>query len=87
MKHNGILNMINRIKFKRTVNVDESTNVVDGMVKARALYKKLSIEAHPDRNPEHKAEAEKLMQQVVANRYNYAALVKLEQEIKEKLNF
>jgi len=86
MKHSIFYNFINRINFRRTVNVDESTNVVDGMVKARALYKNLSITVHPDRNPEHKAEAEELMKKIVANKYNYAALVELEQESKLILN-
>lgn len=86
MRHSIFYNLINRIKFRRIVNADESTNVVDGMVKARALYKKLSITVHPDRNPNHKEEAEELMKKIVANKYNYAALVELEKESNVILN-
>ncbi len=67
------------------VKQDESNNVVDSMVLARRLYKELSVKAHPDRNPNRQAEAEDLMKRIVDNRFNYAALVALKQEVTEKL--
>ncbi|MDL2244255.1 hypothetical protein LJC54_01950 [Parabacteroides sp. OttesenSCG-928-J18] len=81
-----ILRILKRIKFRRTIKSDESTNVVDGMVKARQLYKELSKISHPDRNPEFSDVAEELMQRIVANRFNYAALLLLKQEVIEKLH-
>ncbi len=73
------------MKFRRTVTSDESNNVVDGMVKARQLYKELSLRVHPDRNPDKADVAEELMKHIVENRFNYAALLNLKQEIAEKL--
>jgi hypothetical protein len=74
-----------RFRFRRTIKQDESNNVVNSMVLARRLYKELTVKAHPDRNPNCLAEAEDLMQRIVANRFNYAALVALQQEVSEKL--
>lgn len=81
----AISRFFRRIRFRRTISADESKNVVDGIVKARKLYKKLSIAAHPDRNIEKKDIADELMQQIVANKHNYEMLLKLEKEVEEKL--
>jgi hypothetical protein len=77
--------LFKRIRFKKTIKTDESVNVVDGMVKAKILYKELCKLAHPDRNPQKAEEAEKLMKLIVENRFNYAALLQLEKEVKDKL--
>lgn len=74
-----------RLKFRQVIKTDESSNVVDSMVKARKLYKELSIAAHPDKHPSKKDVAEKLMQQVTANKYNYSVLISLKKEIEENL--
>ena len=74
-----------RMKFRRVIKTDESSNVVDSMVKARKLYKELSIATHPDKHPSKKDVAEKLMQQVTANKHNYSVLISLKNEIEEKL--
>lgn len=76
---------INRIRFRKTIKTDQSSNVVDSMVKARRLYKELCIKTHPDKHPEHQPIAEELMKKVVANRYDYNELIQLKAEIKEKL--
>ncbi len=55
------------------------------MVKAKVLYKKLSMEAHPDKNINHREVAEEIMQRLTANKHNYAALLEIEREICEKL--
>lgn len=82
---NLISRFITRIRFRKTLNADQSRNVVDGMVKARRLYKELSIKTHPDRNPDNRELAERLMQEVVANRHNYEELLRLKEEIEENL--
>lgn len=83
---NIFLRFYKRLKFKRTIKRDESTNVVDGMVKARQLYRKLCIIAHPDHNSGREEIAESMMKRIEANRHNYSELLLLEQEVKEKLN-
>lgn len=83
---NIIYRFINRYKFKKeTKGTDQSTNVVDGMVKAKNLYKELSLLVHPDRNHDKRDVATELMEKVVANRRNYCELVKIKKEIEEKL--
>ena len=76
---------INRLRFRKTIKTDQSTNVVDSIVKARKLYKELCIKTHPDKHPEQQVIAEELMKKVVANRYDYNGLLQLHAEIKEKL--
>ena len=83
---NVIIRIINRIRFKKHIRYDESSNVIDGMIKAKRLYKELSRKAHPDCNPERIQMAESLMRQIIANKHNYAALQSLEQEVNERLN-
>lgn len=76
---------LNRIRFRKNIRHDESANIVNGIVKARALYKHLSIIAHPDKNPNQCDIAEDLMSRITLNRFNYTELLKLQDEIKEKL--
>lgn len=76
---------LTRLKFRRQIKTDESSNVVDSMVKARQLYKELSFFAHPDKHLSRKDVAEEIMQRIVANRHNYSALLSLKNEIEEKL--
>lgn len=73
------------MRFRRSISADESNNVVDGMVKARLLYKRLSVLAHPDKHPDKPEVAQELMSAIVANRYNYAVLLRLEEEVAAKL--
>lgn len=77
--------IIRRLRFRKSLKGDESRNVVDGMVKARQLYKRLTVVAHPDKNPEKEKIAEELMARVVANRFNYAELLLIEKEVQNKL--
>jgi len=81
-----IKRIVNRVRFKKQVRSDESINVVNSMAKARHLYKELSLKAHPDRNQTQSEIAEDLMQKLVDNKLNYAGLLALKKEIKEKLN-
>lgn len=76
---------ITRLKFRRTIRTDESSNVVDSIAKARKLYKNLCIVAHPDKHPSKKEFAEDIMQRITANKHNYSVLKSLEMEIAEKL--
>lgn len=80
-----IKRFVRRICFRRKTKGDESTNVVDSMVKANRLYKELCIKAHPDKNGERIEIAEDLMIRIDANRYNYSALLLLKKEADEKL--
>ncbi len=75
----------NRLKFRQTIRTDESCNVVDSMVKARRLYRELSIAAHPDRHPAQKDIAEEIMQRITANKHNYSELIQLKSEIEKRL--
>lgn len=82
----NILNRLyNRIRFKKKFKRDESRNVVDGMAKARRLYKELAIKAHPDRNPHKRELAEEITARLTNNKFNYMALLELKKEIEKKL--
>lgn len=83
---NIFIRFLKRLKFRRTLKRDESTNVVDGMVKARKLYKELCAIAHPDRNRDKSDIAEEIMKRIVANKHNYSALLDLQKEVREKLS-
>lgn len=80
-----ITRLLRHMRFSKTIKSDESVNVVDSIVKARELYKKLSIKAHPDKNPEKREMAELLMAQITSNRLNYTELLRLQNEVEEKL--
>ena len=71
-------------RHKKVVEHNE-VNVVDSIVKARKLYKKLIIKAHPDRNPNNIELAKTLSQQITENKYNYAELKKIQHIINNKL--
>lgn len=77
--------LLARMRFRKSIKSDESTNVVDGIVKARKLYKKLCLAAHPDKHLAKRDVAEDLTQRITANKHNYAALVALKKEIEETL--
>ena len=68
---NIILRLFNRIRFRRTIKRDESTNVVNGIAKARKLYKELIQKAHPDCHQDKKEIAEEFTQRINEKRYNY----------------
>ena len=70
---------------KKKVIEHNEVNVVDGIVKAKKLYKELIVKAHPDRNPNNIELAKALSQLITENRYNYAELKKLQQIIYNKL--
>ena len=82
---NIFIRFLRRLKFLRTLKRDESTNVVDGMVKARKLYKELCAIAHPDRNQNKSDIAEEIMKRIVANKHNYSVLLAIQKEMEEKL--
>ena len=82
---NIFIRIINRIRFRRIIKGDESANVVDSIVKARKLYKELSLAVHPDRHPDRRKTAESLMRRVTSNKHNYSELLKLKTEIEKKL--
>lgn len=55
------------------------------MVKARKLYKELSMAAHPDKHPHQMDIAEDIMKRLTANKHSYASLILLKKEIEERL--
>ncbi len=63
---------------------DEGLNVVAGISKAKALYKKLIVYAHPDKHPDNIEYYQKLTDRITANRYNYNELLKIEKELDNK---
>lgn len=68
-------------RIKKAKN--QGLNVVDGIVKAKNLHKKLALIVHPDKNVDNQEKALRYTQLVNQNRYNYEMLLKLEQEINE----
>ena len=82
---NFIFRFFRRLNYRNTVIEDESNNVVDGMVKAKLLYKELSKMAHPDHNIGNEELARDLMSRIVANKHNYSELLLLKDEIEETL--
>ena len=76
-----IIRFIKRLNLRRKIKKDQTSNVVTSMAKAKELYKRLAIEAHPDRNPQNREVAEELMSRISANRYNYAILILLEKVV------
>lgn len=64
---------------------DESKNVVDGMVKARQLYRSLAGKAHPDKHPDKRDIAEDIMSKLTSNKHNYLKLLEIKEEIEQKL--
>lgn len=74
-----------RYRFRKQIKSDQSLNVIDGIVKAKPLYKELCISAHPDKHPGNTEIAEELMKRIVENKHNYAELKKLKEEINQKL--
>ena len=65
---NVFVRFLRRLRFRRTLKIDESTNVIDGMVKAQRLYKELCKQAHPDRNPNNEEVARDIMKILYDNK-------------------
>lgn len=84
------MNLTKKIKFLfigkscKTRN-KEIANIVNGIAKAKQLYKNLIIQAHPDKHPDKKELAQEITSLINENRYNYDALVELKNIIKRKL--
>ena len=74
------------LKPKSVAVNSQNINVVDSIVKARALYKQLVIKAHPDKNPEKRELAEEITQQLTSNKRNYQELLRIKKIIEEQLN-
>ena len=74
-----------RHRFRKQIKSDQSLNVIDGMVKAKSLYKELCVLAHPDRHPYNTEMAEELMKRIVENKHNYAELIKLKEVVNQRL--
>lgn len=84
------MNLILKIKqiFSRESNKakdKEITNIINSMSKAKQLYKKLIVQAHPDKHPDKKDMAQQIVSQINENRYDYNALAELEKIIQKEL--
>lgn len=73
-----------RFQFRRTIKSDQSKNVVDGIVKARRLYKELCVAVHPDKHPDDVVWANDVMSRIVSNRHNFMALLEIKDEIAQR---
>ena len=62
----------------------EYLNVVEGMGKAKTLYKSLIAIAHPDKHPNEEEVYTEIMDRITANRYNYNELLKIKNEIETR---
>ena len=70
---------------RKKVKIDEGLNVVDGISKAKKLYKELILKSHPDKHPEKEELAKEFTEQINNNRYNYRELLKLKERIDNEL--
>lgn len=82
---NILVRFLNRLRFRKQVNKNECLNVVNGIAKAKTLYKELCVLAHPDKHPGKETIAEEIIQRVTANKHNHSALVEIKKEVYEKL--
>lgn len=80
-----IRRLLNRLRFRKIIKRDESANVVEGIAKARKLYKELIKKTHPDLHVDNKLLAQEITQRINENRFNYEGLLLLKNEVKEKL--
>lgn len=64
---------------------NESVNVVDSIVKAKKLHKKLILQAHPDRNQNNIKLAKELAEEINCNRFNYKELLRLQERVNNEL--
>ncbi len=72
-------------KNRKRKNIDEGLNVVEGISKAKKLYKELIVKSHPDRHPNNIEKALEITELLNQNRYNYRELLKLKERILNEL--
>lgn len=81
----SLTSKVKRFKWRRKVGkkekIDEGLNVVAGISRAKVLYKKLIIAAHPDKHPDNMEFYQEITDRITANRYNYNELLKIEKEL------
>lgn len=80
-----ITRLLNLFKRRQYASAKESCNIVNSMAKCKALHKKLTILAHPDRNASKAEIAHNITSLLNENRFNYQKLLELEQQIKNEL--
>lgn len=65
----------------------EGTNIVLGITNCKSLHRELVKQIHPDRIAEERREqADELVQQINAARYDYGKLVELKVQVSQFLN-
>lgn len=70
---------------RKKEKIDEGLNVVEGISKAKKLYKELILKSHPDKHSEKEELAKEITELVNNNRYNYRELLKLKERIENEL--
>lgn len=63
----------------------ECDNVVESMVKAKALYRELIQKSHPDKHPDKIETAKELTELINCYRYNYKMLLTIKNKIESEL--
>ncbi len=71
--------------ISQKTKIENSTNVVESIAKAKALYKELIIKAHPDKHPNNILLAKELTEMLNQNRYNYSMLMKVRERMEKEL--
>lgn len=74
-----------RLRLRRKIHIDEGLNVVEGISKAKTLYKELIRKAHPDRHPQKEELAKEITEAINNNRYNYRGLLELKKRVETEL--
>lgn len=74
-----------RLRLRRKIHIDEGLNVVEGISKAKTLYKELIRKAHPDRHPQKEELAKVITEAINNNRYNYRGLLELKKRVETEL--
>lgn len=74
-----------RLRLRRKIHIDEGLNVVEGISKAKTLYKELIRKAHPDRHPQKEELAKEITEAINNNRHNYRGLLELKKRVETEL--
>ena len=80
-----IIRLMKRFFKKRYIEPSEGLNVVEGISKAKSLYRELILKAHPDRHATKEGLAKELTELINMHKYNYRELVKLKERVENEL--
>lgn len=80
-----MFHLFNWSRNKKKSKIDEGMNVVEGISKAKKLYKELILKSHPDKHFQKEQLAKELTELINNNRYNYRELLNLKERIEKEL--